>query len=166
MHDRPFSLQALIILVALMLDVSSQIWLGFSFRAPRFTALAIAVVGLRWGSIAGGYWGAGAGLILALHSGDLPFAPTAALAAAGWLAGELPGRFVFESFRSIGLAIAAVALTEVGLVCLLRWTTPPGGIVVPVWTLGWAVILGPLLYRLVVRLSTPPPPPHLPVEPE
>lgn len=165
-HERPFLLQTLIVLAGLVLDVSTSLLFGFNFRAPRFTALAIAVLGLRWGSIAGGYWGAGAGLMLALYSGDRPFAPTVALAAAGWLAGELPGRVVIESYRAIGLAVAVVTLTEMTLLCLFRWLLPFGGINAPIWIIGWAVILGPSLYRFVVRISTPPPPPHLPGEPE
>lgn len=166
MHDKPTALQALMVLAALVGDVVTQHWFGFSFRAPRFTTLAIAIIGLRWGSVEGAYWGAGSGLVLALYAGELPFAATAALAASGWLAGEIRGRVVIESYRAIGLALAAPALAEWALVSLFLWMVLPGGINGALWAIGWAIVVGPLFYRLVVRLSTPPPEPSMPAGPE
>jgi cell shape-determining protein MreD len=159
-------LVAVIFLVGLVLHVVVHLWFGFSWRTPRLMTLTIAAIGLRWGSVAGGYLGALAGLILALLSGESPFAGTFALAAAGWLAGEIPSRFAIESPRAIRLAILATVLTELVVVCVARRILPPGDVNALIWAAGWAVVLGPILYKLVVRLSTPPPAQRLPTEPE
>ena len=166
MHKRPRLLVASILLVAMVVHIAAHSWVGFSYRTPRVVTLAIAVIGLRWGSVAGAFLGALSGLFLVLLTGEAPFVGTAALAAAGWVAGEIPTRFVVESYRTIGLAILAAALTELVLVCLMRGMMPPGGLNALIWMAGWAMIVGPSLYRLVVRLSTPPPVPRLPSEPE
>lgn len=166
MHERPRLLIALILLTAMVLHIAGHNWVGFSDRAPRVVTLAVAVIALRWGSVAGAFLGALCGLTLALLSGEAPFAGTAALAVAGWLAGEIPTRFVVESHRAIGLAILVASLMELVLVCLMRRIMPPGGLDAVIWMAGWAIVVGPLLYRLVARLSTPPSVPRLPREPE
>jgi hypothetical protein len=164
MHERPGLLIVLIFLTAMVLHVAAHALFGFSYRTPRFVTLAVVTIGLRWGSIAGGYLGALSGLLLALLSGEAPFAGTTALALAGWFAGEIPSRFVLESHRAVGLAIAASGLIELLLVCLIRWVLPPGGLNAVIWIMGWGVIVSPFFYRFIVWLSTPPPPQRLSAE--
>jgi hypothetical protein len=102
----------------------------------------------------------------ALLAGEPPFAGAAALALAGLAAGEIPERFALESYRSVALATMVVALAELVLVHLFKGLVPQGGTNAAIWTAGWAVVGGPFLYWLVGRLTTPPPEPRLPLEPE
>ena len=141
-----------------------RVWLLLD-GACALVTLAVAVIGLRWGSIAGAYLGALGGLVPALLTGEAPFAATAAMSLAGLIAGELPERFVIESHRAVAVAVMVVALAELIAVHLLKGLTPQGGTNAAVWAAGWAVVVGPLLHRLVVRLTTPPPAPRLPMEP-
>jgi thiamine transporter ThiT len=157
---------AAVFVAGLILHVVVHTCFGFSFRTPRLMTLTIAAISLRWGSVAGGYLGALGGLILALLSGESPFAGTASLAMAGWLAGELPSHFALESIRAIRLAVMATVLTELLVVCLIRWNVPPDPTNALIWASGWAVVLGPILYRSVLWLSTPPPAQRPPAEPE
>jgi len=166
MRGTPRLLMAVIFLAGLVLHVIVHTSFGFSYRAPRLLSLTVAAIALRWGSVAGSYLGAFGGLILALLAGESPFAGTFALAAAGWVAGEIPSRFVVESHRAVGLAILASVLTELMIVCVVKWIVLPGGSNAVIWAAGWAVALGPFLYQLVVRLSTPPPAQRLPSETE
>lgn len=166
MRGRHHWLAAAIFGVGLILHVGVHACFGLSFRTPRLLTLTVAAIALRWGSVAGGYWGALGGLLLALLSGESPFAGTFALAATGWLAGEIPSRFALESRRAVALAIAAGVLTELLMVCIIRWMILPGGANALIWATGWAVVLGPFLYQMVVWLSTPPPAQRLPIEPE
>jgi hypothetical protein len=154
------------LLIALILQIILHIWFPFSYRTPRLVTLAVAVIGLRWGSVAGAWLGALSGLVLALLAGEAPFAGTAALALAGLIAGEIPERFALESYRSVAVATMGVALAELAVVHLLKGFVPPGGLNAAIWTAGWAVVGGPLLYWLIGRLTTPPPEPRLPTLPE
>jgi len=164
MHERPNLLAAFFVVGAIALQVAVQSLAGPTYRVPRLPTLAVAAIGLRWGSVAGGFWGGAAGLLLALISGEPPFAATAALAAAGWVAGELPGRFVIESRRAVAVAVMVASVVELALVGIIRGIVPPGGLKMVVWAAGWAVVLGPPVYRALVRFSTPPPAPRQPVE--
>ncbi|MBM3335380.1 hypothetical protein FJY63_12025 [Candidatus Sumerlaeota bacterium] len=166
MHERPHALMGLIFALGLIAQVVACALPGFIFWAPRTTTLSVIAIGLRWGAIAGAYYGALGGLILALLSAEAPFAPAAAMATAGWLAGEIPLRFVLESRRAIALATLACALLEIAMVSLLRGMTLSRAISAAVCACAWAVVLGPLIYRLAVRLSTAPPSQRLPTEPE
>jgi len=159
-------LAAAIFLAGLIFHVALHAWFGFSFRTPRLMTLTVVALALRWGSVTGGYLGGLGGLILAILTGENPFAGTLAMAAAGWLAGEIPSHFAIESVRATRLAVMAGVLTELAMVCLTRWILLPGGTNALIWAAGWAVILGPVLYRIVVLASAPPPAPRMPSEPE
>jgi len=137
---------------------------AFDDRAPRLLTITVAVIGLRWGSVAGGYFGALGGLLLALYAGEPPFPGTAGMAAAGWLAGGIPARFVIETYRGAALAIVTAALFELVLVSSIRGATPPNSLRVALWSAGWALVLGLLLYGLVRRWSAAPPISRLPKE--
>ncbi len=166
LHDRPFFLMTAVFVLAMALHCVVSTILPFDFRVPRLLPLAVAVIALRWGSIAGGCWGALGGLILALLSGEPPFAAATALTVSGWIAGEIPSRFPLESSAAIGLAIAVSMLLELALVFVFRGILPAESLRAAIWTTGWAMMVGPLLYGLVVHLSTAPPGQRLPTEPE
>jgi hypothetical protein len=77
------------------------------------------------------------------------------------LAGEIPARFVLETYRSIALSAATACLLEVLLVSLMRGVVPPHLPHLVVWTAGWAAALGMFFYWLAARLSMPPPAPRI-----
>jgi hypothetical protein len=166
MYEQPRTLVFLLVAAGVGLHVAIQRFVDFDWRAPRVATLVIAVIGLRWGSVVGAYVGAAVGLILACFSGEPPFGATVAMAAVGLLAGEAPEHFVIESRRAVSVALLLAAEAELLVVCVLRGILPPGGLNVLIWTAGWAVVLGPLIYWLAKRLSTPPAVPRLPAEPE
>lgn len=137
----------------LILQVVFHCWFGLDFRAPRFATIAVGVIGLRWGAVWGAYLGAFGGLILALVSGEPPFAATAAMAGAGWLAGEVPSHVIVETYRAVTLIAVAAALLEFVLFSLFRGILPPGGLRPAVWATGWVVAFAPLFYWLVERYN-------------
>jgi len=166
MYARPRLLILVIFVVGLILHLVVQRWFALSYRMPRILTLTAVTIGLRWGSVAGGFLGGVGGLILALFSGEPPFAGTAAMAAAGWVAGEIPSRFALESHKVIGLSVAFCSWLELALVFLMRAILPADSLNALIWVTGWSVIFGPPLYWLAVWLSTPPPTQRLPTEPE
>jgi hypothetical protein len=161
MHSRPRLIMTTFFVLGLLAHVAIQPVAGFSDRAPRVLTISVVVIGLHWGTIAGALAGALGGFILALFAGEPPFAATAAMAAAGGLAGEIPTRFVLETYRAIALAAMAAVVFEIVLVSLLRGILLPNILNLLIWAAGWAALLGVLLYWLAAWLSTAPTTPRL-----
>lgn len=153
MNERERSTVVLLLVGGLVLQVIFHRLFELDFRAPRFATVAVIVIGLRWGSVAGAWLGALAGVLLALASGEPPFAGTAALALVGFFAGEAPRWVVLESYRAITVAAVLGAVIEIGAISLLRGFIPPGGLRAAIWAAGWTVAFVPLLYWLIDRAS-------------
>jgi hypothetical protein len=165
MNDRERVAFGIILLGGIALHIIAGRYMGLDPRCPRFGVIAVAVIGLRWGSVRAAYAGAFAGFVLAMIAGEGPFAGTLALAAAGWIAGESREWFFIESVRASAVVMVLAVLTEWVLIVLMRETIPPGAGQAALWNMAWAVVFGPITDWGVGRFLTERKSARLPSEP-